>query len=108
MSKFIGAMTGVMLGAAVFAAPGKNHEFIVPLMGKAPAIDGKFSQEEWKDAAGFDGVSNLQGILEERSVRSYIGATEDAFYFAIISELPEVGELQHPVLLYRSSRKETP
>ncbi|MBN2642461.1 MAG: hypothetical protein JXR78_12470 [Victivallales bacterium] len=94
LSKFIGAMTGVMLGAAAFAVPGKNHEFIVPLMEKAPTIDGKFNPEEWKDAAGFDGmVSNLPVALEQRSVRSYIGATEDAFYFAIISELPKVGEI---------------
>jgi hypothetical protein len=93
LSKLIGVMTGVMLSAAVFAAPGKNHEFIVPLMEKSPTIDGKFTPEEWKDAAGFDGVINLQGILEERSMRSYVGATEDAFYFAIISELPKVGGL---------------
>jgi hypothetical protein len=93
LSKLVGAITGIVLSAAVFAAPGKNHEFIVPLMEKAPTIDGKFNPEEWKNAAGFDGMRNLQGVLEERSVRSYIGATEDAFYFAIISELPEVGEI---------------
>ena len=85
-------MTGILLGAATFAAPGKNHEFIVPLMEKAPTIDGKFNPEEWKDTAGFDGMV-WDGVLEQRLVRSYVGATEDAFYFAIISELPEVGEI---------------
>lgn len=92
LSKFLGAMTGVMLGAAVFAVPGKNHEFIVPLMEKAPVIDGNFIPEEWKNAAGFDGMT-WQGVLEQRSVRSYIGATVDAFYFAMISELPKEGNI---------------
>ena len=69
-----------------------NKFFVIPLLKKPPVIDGDFSEPEWADALGFDGMQ-WKGALEDRSGRSYIGATEDTFYFAIITELPPKGTI---------------
>jgi len=86
-------MAGSLLAAS--APPTYINEFIVPLVAKPPVIDGTFHEDEWKGAVGFDGFSLATGPrtgkLEERSGRSYIAATEDAFYVALVTELPQGG-----------------
>lgn len=69
-----------------------SDNYIVPLMKKAPRIDGYVDENEWRQAIEFDGFSH-NGKLEPRKVKAYIGATEGKFYFAILSELPEKGEI---------------
>ncbi len=70
----------------------QRDRFCVPLMEKPPSMDGRLWEEEWTRAAAFDGMS-YGGQLEERRVRTYVGATKTHFYFAILSEMPEGGEL---------------
>lgn len=83
------AVIGVLMSClSLQAAENFSCKYVAPIMEKAPLIDGKFNKGEWNEAMSFDGMQKLDGKLEERMVRTYIGATEDAFYFAIISELP--------------------
>lgn len=67
-------------------------EYIAPIMSKAPVIDGIFDKNEWDEAVGFDGMTS-KGKLEERKVRSYVGASSDSLYFAVVSELPSKGTI---------------
>jgi len=86
-------------GGALLTAPAKSdgflNEFTVPLMAKPPAIDGTFNANEWRGALGFEGLTNAtgerSGKLDERTARTYLGATSDSFYVAIVSELPDGG-----------------
>ncbi len=64
----------------------------VPLMQKAPTIDGFVDPEEWKVAAGFDGFSH-EAKLEDRRSIAYVGATRTHFYVAIMTELPTEGSI---------------
>ena len=69
-----------------------SDEYRVPLMERAPEIDGRVDGEEWKLAAGFDGLS-YTGAMEERRARAFVGATRTHLYFAIVTELPPDGKL---------------
>lgn len=85
------AMLPVLFVAAAGYA-GEPREYTVPLFEKPPTVDGRFSPAEWDRAAGFDGMQ-FRGVLAERSVRAYVGATADALYAAVVSELPPNGTL---------------
>jgi hypothetical protein len=84
---------------ALLAAPATSggflNEFTVPLLAKPPAIDGAFVAEDWRGALGFEGLVHATGerpgMLDQRAARTYLGATADAFYIAIVSELPDGG-----------------
>ena len=81
-----------LLSLFYFSGRAFADRYRVPLMKNPPKIDGFVHPGEWKDAVAFDGFS-LNGNLEERKVRAYIGATEKDFYIAIVSELPPVGKI---------------
>lgn len=74
------------------AAAAMADEYRVPLMPRAPVIDGRLDAGEWDAACGFDGLW-MDGKLEERSARAWVGATETDIYVALESELPEQGKL---------------
>lgn len=78
----------IAAGAAVAAA----DEYRVPLFSRPPAIDGALEAGEWDAACGFDGLW-MDGKLEERSARAWVGATETDIYVALESELPDKGKL---------------
>lgn len=91
-------ITSLFLAAgSLFAGPAKTdgflNEFTVPLLSKPPTLDGTFDAAEWRGALGFEGLTNAtgerSGKLDERHARTYLGATADAFYIAIVSELPD-------------------
>lgn len=67
-------------------------EFRVPLMTNPPTIDGFIKPEEWAAAAGFDGLQ-FEGSLKQRRAQCFVGATEDALFVAIKSQLPDEGSL---------------
>ncbi len=73
-----------------------EQHFVAPLFQRAPAIDGTISDGEWDRACGFDGLK-WRGVLEERSARVYVGATETNIYVALRSELPPEGPLKGEV-----------
>lgn len=79
----------VMMSAAL---PTLGMEYYVPIMSQAPKLDGKVEPEEWSNAIGFDGFA-WKGQLERRRTHSFIGATDEYFCFAIVSQLPEEGKL---------------
>lgn len=85
---FVVAVAVCHAGAALGAA----DAFTVPLMRSAPRIDGRVDEREWALAAGFDGFQ-FEGMLVQRRIRAYVGATEDALHVAILSQLPDEGEL---------------
>jgi len=93
-------ITSLFLAAgSLFAGPAKTdgflNEFTVPLLSKPPTLDGTFDAAEWRGALGFEGLMNAtgerSGKLDERHARTYLGAIADAFYIAIVSELPDGG-----------------
>ena len=86
---------GAMLFFTMAYAAEEVKQFTVPLMNKAPVIDGNFNAEEWKGATSFGAMHVFNtGKLEERNAKAYIGADEQNIYFAIISELPQDGEIK--------------
>ncbi len=99
MKKLSFAIAMVTVGGQLLAG-GVNtgdfiNEFTLPLLEKAPVLDGAFSPDEWRGCAGFDGLTqatgNRAGKLDERSGRTYVGATVDALYIALVTELPDGG-----------------
>jgi hypothetical protein len=77
--------------AGSFAAAAEDA-FRVPLMKAPPKIDGVIDPAEWADAAGFEGFGQ-DGLLAQRRVKAYVGATETHLYVAIRSQLPDEGPL---------------
>ena len=73
-------------------------EFQVPLMSKPPTIDGRAEPAEWARAVGLDGFAFNQ-TLDRRRVRAFVGATKSHLYFAIVSQLPDEGQLVANVTL---------
>ncbi len=67
-------------------------EYCVPLMAKAPALDGKVEPGEWAGAVRIDGFTWGEA-LERRTATAYIGATADHLYFALVTQLPREGGL---------------
>ncbi len=75
-------------------------EWQLPVLGKAPAIDGRIDPAEWAGAHGFEGFvrsgaggQKEAGLLEPRRVRAWIGGTRDTLFLAIASQLPDEGDL---------------
>ncbi len=68
---------------------GVSEEYRVPLAANAPTLDGHIEPEEWRGAVQIDGFSD-----DQRRVRGYVLATEDAFYLAVRSQLPDQGDLR--------------
>jgi len=82
-----------LLSVAVLAAGAcQAAEYRVPLMTKAPVLDGDIQPSEWALSAGFDGFA-MDGKLERRRIRSYVGTTKSHLYFAFKSQLPDDGEI---------------
>ncbi len=84
---FVAGALGLVGGVVRGEDPAPAARFRVPLMARPPRIDGTLAPGEWDLAAGFEGMS-WGGKLEERTVRSFVGATATDFYLAIESELP--------------------
>ena len=57
-----------------------------------PVIDGLATPQEWAGAVRIDGFG-WQGTLERRTCTAYVGATADALYCAILSQLPAEGQI---------------
>jgi len=68
-------------------------EIIVPLMSKAPVIDGQIGPKEWRVSVGFDGFQ-WGGKLARRRVKGFVGATDNHIYVAIQSQMPDEGALK--------------
>ncbi len=60
-------------------------EFRVPLLEKAPTIDGKISVDEWPVCAGFEGFQ-FRGSLQQRRASALVGADEKHIFVAIRSQ----------------------
>jgi hypothetical protein len=80
----------IPLGTAAVAA-----EYRVPLMDKAPKIDGVIDESAWANALQLDGFTEAgsKKVLERRRASAYIGATESHIYVAVKTQLPEEGAL---------------
>ena len=66
--------------------------FRVPLMQRAPKLDGRIEPAEWAASAGFDGFITLnRGTLQRRRARGLVGATATHLYVAIQTQLPDEG-----------------
>jgi hypothetical protein len=74
------------------SAKAADDFYNIPLMKKAPPMNGYVNPQEWKGADRFDGFS-MSGVLQPRRVIGYVGATENDIYIAIDSELPKQGKI---------------
>ncbi len=84
--------SAAMAPTLLFAAG--EPEFKVPLFKKAPVIDGKIGPEEWRSAAEFDGLMNIQSkVLDNRKVRAWVGADQKNIFIAMRTQLPDEGPL---------------
>jgi len=83
---------GLALAGAGKAAAG--GDFRVPLMKAAPKIDGRIEAAEWAVAAGFEGFGRDGGVLNQRRVYAFVGATETHLFVAVRSQLPDKGSLR--------------
>jgi hypothetical protein len=88
------AFCGVIGGALVLAASGWA-DYTIPLLNRAPTIDGRIDPAEWAETTAFEGFNQVggEGQLERRRVRSWVGADETTIYVAIRSQLPDEGDL---------------
>jgi len=93
MREIVAAVGAVGVVVAVMSSLAGASEFVAPLMARAPRLDGRVDQGEWRAAVGFDGFQH-KGSLQRRRVRGYVGATTDAIYVAIVSQLPARGDLR--------------
>lgn len=76
----------------IVVAHARAAEFVVPLMPSPPVLDGKVGEDEWRVSAGLEGF--LFGeTLQRRRVRGRVGATESHLHVAILSQLPDQGDL---------------
>lgn len=76
----------LVCGLAVWGEPALLRH---PAMLQPPRIDGRFTPEEWRDAAGCYGTLRLGGSwLSRRQVRFYLAYDAENLYFACLSELP--------------------
>jgi len=80
--------------AAAMAWPVAAGEFRTPLMKAPPKIDGRIEPGEWALAAGFDGFGRDGGVLNQRRVRAFVGATKTHLFVAVASQLPDKGRLR--------------
>ena len=80
-------LTLLLAAGAAMAA-----DYRVPLMEKPPTLDGKVEPAEWARAVGFDGFA-FNGTLDRRRIRAWVGATKTHLYFALVSQLPDEGQL---------------
>jgi hypothetical protein len=98
MIKKIPAMllgAGIALTAAAQSDwTGSDDTFTLPLMSKAPTIDGKISPKEWRGAIEVPGffLRYPQNVVETRSGRCMIGYNKDKLFMAILTELPPDGK----------------
>ena len=69
-----------------------DDRYRVPVLPTAPTLDGRVEEVEWRCAAAFDGLS-FPEVLEERRAMAWVGATRTHLYVAIVSELPDDGQL---------------
>ena len=87
LRRFVHAILLLTLAASVGAG-----EFVVPLMPSPPVLDGKIGEDEWRVSTGLDGFQ-FGGKLQRRRARGLVGATETHLHVAILSQLPDQGEL---------------
>lgn len=64
----------------------------IPLFSVSPALRLPLNAMDWRNAAQFDGFA-WEGKLERRKVDAWIGATKNAIFIAVSSQLPVKGAL---------------
>jgi hypothetical protein len=84
-----------MAATALWLLAAARADYLVPLVHKAPAIDGRIDPAEWAGAAAFDGLNQVggEGLLERRRACAWVAADETTLYVAIRSQLPDEGDL---------------
>jgi len=89
MKKTALAMSAVL----AIVSPVLALDLMVPVTDRAPSLI-RFSADEWTDAARFGAFHVFRGggVTESRPASFYLTATEDAIYYAIVSELPPDGK----------------
>jgi hypothetical protein len=87
-------LTGTMLCSSISGAAEKAVQGgTIPIMKKAPVIDGKIDPAEWKDAIKTEWFHGLwKRPLDPREGSTWVGCDKDKLYIAVSSELPPTGK----------------
>lgn len=92
---------GMMCATSAVEVPARNYfntdvsvALEAPVMSKAPSME-RFDPAEWGETLHFPVARRLYGVeithAEPRRAEAWLGATEDAIYLAVRSELPPGG-----------------
>jgi hypothetical protein len=90
----LAVLTGTMLCSSITGAAEKPVQGgTIPIMKKAPVMDGVINQDEWKDAIKTEWFQGLRkGLLDPREGSAWVGCDKDKLYIAVSSELPPTGK----------------
>jgi hypothetical protein len=94
LTHFLFTAVWITLSAASFAAMPPQGATLAP-MAKAPVIDGKLADDEWRGAAGVVGFQEIghHQKLDPRQGRTLFGFTREALYIMVETELPPDDQL---------------
>ena len=84
----VALLCGITLGSVASA----ETVVTAPPFAKAPKIDGRIGEAEWRMAAKVSGME-WRGVFDPRSCSVWIGYDTDKVYVAVRSELPPGGHL---------------
>lgn len=92
--------TSIAFSAGTDAPEPPKSQIVVPKLPKAPIVDGKITDEEWKDAAAVGGFGlHGQGRLASRQSSAWIGYDDNNLYVAVKSTVYPAG--RHLINLHK-------
>lgn len=65
----------------------------LPLMAKAPVVDGMVNESEWSDAARMERFAGADGRLSPQEASFWIGCDAKEIFVAVVSETPPGGRM---------------
>ena len=106
----MGLIIGVICSCSVPSIAGDDisgaeESLRIPLMKKAPLMDGRLEKGEWDAATQMDGFLFINGKqLDPRCGKTLLGYDKDNLYLSVSSELPPDGKLVATVKKIRRQR----
>ncbi|MBA2480229.1 MAG: hypothetical protein H0V44_06175 [Planctomycetes bacterium] len=90
--RFLRFLASTCAALIAMAALAPSADYQVPVLTQPPTMDGLVEPEEWRRCIRFDGFS-IDGKRNPRRVSGYVAGTSSHLFLAIVSQLPDVGEL---------------
>ena len=91
-SGFIGLCALAMVATAGADSDGDMPEVRIPVMSRAPQLDGVVGEEEWKEAARIEGFAGRERsepmLLAPHQAGFWVGADDKNLYIAVVTATP--------------------